>query len=440
MADDNNTDDNIFGTADKDDGISDIVDKFFDEAEETETDSGGLDQPLETEKSGHDDIVDADKGAEILSDAELGLNKESKTPEDEPKAGNDDKGNKDDADEDAKTGADEANKTPGAGDKAKTEDKSKTGEDEAGDEADRDDADKAKETDLTQSNVDSLLEGLPDTHKGEINRRLQAATDAMAPFDSPYIKQQMQQFGASPVEVSKRLVELASFAAEKPAEYLAWAATESAAPDKMEDLLQETAKLLGFKVSKLEADAEDDDLFDDPEKAQMKARIAELEAAQKGDGPTFGPDTPERKQGRTAQDQLDNFINERDASGQLVRPHFGLLQGRISAMAKTHVETNKTAVTPKELQQFYDTALQEAQSALGTPATPTPPDPSTSAATPKADVADKTKKDNAAAERAQKASKTIDGGTGQSANRQPAIAKDAPLTDVIDQLWDNMTG
>ena len=112
-----------------------------------------------------------------------------------------------------------------------------------------------------------------------------------------------------------------------------------------------------------------------------------------------------------------------------------MLKGRITEKAQAHLAATKSNVTTADLQKFYDSALEEVQTAFGV----TPTDPAnTSAATDAKAVADKAKKDNAAAERAQKASKTIDGGTGQRASRHPAIAKDAPLASVIDTLWDEL--
>lgn len=419
--------DDIFGPSAKDDGISDIVDQFFDESEEEakgEKDDGGLDRPLDDDSGEKVELVGAEEGAEILSDAELGTKK--------PKA-EESKKTKEKLDDPADAPKDKDAENAKESDPAKTDDADKGGSD-ADDPKDNTDKPKEEADDLTQADVPTLLKGLPDAAHKEVSRRLAEVDAAMKPFSTPYIQEQMKAFGASPQEVSSRLVEIATFAAEKPDEYLAWVAKESADPDKIGDLLGKAAERLGYKVTKIEAaDNEDDDLFDDPEKAELRNKVAELEGKLKGDQPSFGPDTPERRQARDAASALQTIINETGEDGQPLRPHFALLQPRIAQLAQQHVQTTQKPATAEDIARFYDEAVEEAKGAFGGGEKPA------SAASDQHSVADKAQKSNAAAEKAMKASKTLDGGSGQSAGRQPAISRDAPLGEVIDSLWEDLS-
>lgn len=396
MARDTDPDDNIFGTpAGSDTEIDDIIGKMLDDIEDEPEDGGGLETPIEEPDGSDVDVISHEDGRNILADAEIekGIKKKAKATA----AG------EQDGDEDEKPEA-----------KAKEDDK-------------------APSDDIKSADFSTLLEGLPDDRRGEVTRRLRDAESALEPFKAPYIQEQMKEWGASPQEVAGRLVELATFARQKPAEYIAWIATQSATPEKMTDLLNGAATLLGYKVVKADGDGDDDDdMFEDPEVRALREENQKLKA-QIGGGPEFGPDTPERQQTRTAQQELSAFINAVDERGAPLRPMFETLRPRIAEMAAAQQRETGKAVTTQDLQSIYDRAVDEARRAFGG----ANPGAGDSAAKPQNSVEDQAKKKADAARKAQRASKTIDG-TGQGAARHPAIRQGAPLDEVINTVWDQI--
>lgn len=409
MADYEIDDDNIFDEGElEDDGTADIIRKAYEESmKDEEDDDGGFDQPLDAKSGEEPDVVSPDKGRDLLDDAEMAKAK-GKNPESESKPA-----------EEAKS---EAEKKPDGEETG--------GKDEGKDGGDPEGANKSQPEDLKSSDLNALLDGVPDDRKGEITRRIRDAESALQPFNNPYIQAQMKQFGATPKDVASRLVDLASFASNNPSEYIAWVAKESASPEKIGEVIENAAKLLGYKLTKEGEGGDDDDMFSDPQTKALKEENDRLKAQLAGKQQAFGPDTPERMQTRTVQQQLQSFISEVDDAGQPKRPYFDHLRPRISDLATLHRNRTGQAVTTDDLQRFYDQALNEARAAFGTPATPTQQPAQGSAAQSEKPVADHIKEKAAAAERAQKASKSIDG-TGQGASRRPALSADASLDDVI---------
>ena len=396
----------IFGENDmEEDGTADLIRKAFEGEDDDDDDDGGFDQPLEG-KSEEPDVVSPEEGRDLLDDADLAKAKGKKL-DGEPTTDKDDAENTDD--------------TTGDSDKAETADDAE-GEDEK------------DPVDLSGADVASLLEGVPDDRKAELTRRFKEADEVLAPFKSPYVQEQMKQFGAKPQDVANRLVDLATFAQQKPDEYLAWAASEMAdGPDKVGEVLSAAAKLHGYKLVKDGDEDDEDDMFADEETKSLKARIRELEgqlSGKTGDAPSFGPDTPQRQQARTLQQTIHSFINETDDAGQLRRPYFEQLQPQITQKAAQHRAATGNPVTVEDLDQFYNEAVSEARAAFGAPQTPTPAPQAPSAAQNAPSVADQLKKKADAALRAQRASKSVDG-TGQGASRRPALSDDASLDDAI---------
>jgi hypothetical protein len=413
MADNDDLEDNIFDEGEPhDDGTADVIRKALDEVmpDDDKDDDAGLDLPHEEPTGEEPDVVSPDKGRDLLDDADIAKARGAK-----PKA--DDDATKKPDPKDDKPDDDAA---PGT-DAAKADDEADDGKPKAEDKA----------PDLTSAGLDALLDGVPDDRRGEISRRLSEADSAMSAFTTPYARQQLERFGAKPAEMASRLVELASFASEKPDEYLAWVAKESAASDdKIPELLSNAAKRFGLKVVPDTPEGDDEDLLADPEVAQLKREKAELERKLNGQDTNFGPDTPERRQQREVQSALQSFIAERGEDGALKRPHFSQLQARIGQIAQAHKVSTGQAVTTANLDQFYTQALQEAQAAFsqGNPA------PAPSAAQPAPPVADQ--KDNTAATaKARNASKSVDG-TGQGASRRPVLSPNAPLHEVISHFAD----
>lgn len=354
-----------------------------------EDDDGGLDQP-EIEASDDDDRVSQEQGSKIASDARLKGDKGKDKAEPKDKEA--------DEDETAET---------------KTDDKAKTADD---------DADKGEPEDLTAAPVEDLLKDVPETQRAELTRRLSDADAAMAPFRTEYMQGEMERFGANPAQVASRLADLAQFATQKPDEYIAWAATEMAAsPDKVMDVFNAAAGHLGYKVVKADGEGEgdeisgDDDLFEDPQVKALREENKRLKEAQaQQQGPSFGPDVPERQQAQQAQAALNQFVNERDpATGQPKRPLFKTLEPQIVEKAKAHRAQTGQAVTVEDLSRIYDDTVSEMQQQFGV----------TPAAQAENPVAQGTDKRAAATQRAKRASSNIDG-TGQSATRQPASGSD----------------
>lgn len=382
MADQN---DDIFEEAgDAEDETAAIIRRSLEESgwDDDEDDDAGLDQPP-AEEIDTDTSVSVEEGARLASKAKL---EGPKPKEPEAKDEGDDDTDKDDPA--AETTDDKETPAKGEGDEGA-----------------------AEPADLTASSVDDLLKGTPKAARAEITRRLSDAESALAPFQTPYMKQQMQAFGATPADAAKRLSDLASFAAEKPDEYIAWVAQEMAsAPDKIGDVLQAAAARHGYKVVKDEGE-EGDDLFDDPDLRAAKARIKELEAQVNGGGAQdFGPDAPARRAVMSAQDQLQAFQTERDETGAAKRPYFQHLQPQITAKAKAFVQANQRPVTVQDLDTFYNEAVSEMQALMGG---------GTNSAAQGDKPTAQQKQDAARVEKSKRASMTVDG-AGQGAPRHSA--------------------
>lgn len=407
MADKDQDDDNIFDEGEmEDDGTADIIRKAYEESmKDDEDDDGGFDQPLDAKTGDEPDVVSPEKGRDLLDDAEMAKAKGKTAGEDAPEEGEKPKGDdkpKDDAKPKGEDGKPAEGDDPEGG---------KDGDD--------------KPADLKGADLNALLDGVPDDRKGEISRRLGDAERVLAPFKAH--EAELKRHGQTPEGAINRLLELNTFAQSKPDEYLAWVATQTnSEPHKA---LEGAAKLLGYKLTK-DGEGDDDDMFSDPETKALKEENDRLKAQLTGKQPGFGPDTPERQQARTVQQQLQSFVSEVDEAGQLKRPFFEQLRPRISEMATAHRNSTGNPVTTDDLQRFYDQAVTEARTAFGAPSAPAPQPGQGSAAQGGKPVADQIKEKAAAAQRAQKASKSVDG-TGQGASRRPALSDDASLDDVI---------
>ncbi|SDI70403.1 hypothetical protein [Salipiger marinus] len=379
-------DDDIF--ADRDEGedeTSDVIRQALAaqgvDADDQDDDAGFDQAPIEDAPG--DDRVPQEEGSKLASDAQLK----------------------------AETGGEGKAPKP---DESKDEDAEAKAEDAADPEQTGDDA-----PDLTAAPMDQLLRDVPEASRAELTRRLSDAERIMAPFQSDYARGQMERFGSTPEQMSVRLMQLAEYASTKPDEYLAWAAQEMAAsPDKIGEVLGNAAKLHGFKLVKAEEEG-DDDIFADEETKALKRENADLKRRLEGGGPAFGPDTLQMQQQRDVQTALTSLVTERNPDGTLRRPHFRELEGHIARKAQAQRQQTQKAVTVEDIDRFYREAETEFRSMFGNPA-----------AQPQPEVAEGDKRKAAAAERAKRASTSIDG-TGQGASRRPALAADADLTDVI---------
>lgn len=256
---------------------------------------------------------------------------------------------------------------------------------------------------LEDMDVSALLDGIDDGRKAEITRRMGAASEVMSLFNGR--EEELKAHGTDAKGAMERLLYLNKFAQEKPDEYLAWVATQVS--QKPEEALDAAAAKLGFKLVKID-DIDDDDLFADPKEKKP--------AAQPGE---FGPDAPAN---RVAAD-LQRFVSEKGPDGKPVRPLFDRVGADIARMAKSHRESTGQFVTMADLQRFYDEAVTALRRDMGI-------EQPSSAAQQAPSVQDQLKAAAASAEKAARASKSIDG-TGQGTSRRPALSEDADLDEVL---------
>lgn len=419
MADED--DDDIFDEGEQDDTAAFLSKKLAEiDTDDAADDAAGLDADLDDEGDLRE-TVGAQDGAQMAADAQLKKDIGKTEPNDE---GDEEAGEKSarEADEPkspekpkGKARADEGDSAGDGNDKGETQD---------GDAPD----------DMRAAAIDTLLDGVPDDRRAEVSRRLSEAEGVLKPFQGEAVKAQLDRHGTTPQQAVERLVYLNGFAQQHPDEYLAWVANEMGGPDKASEVLGKAAERMGYKLEPVQGEG-DDDLFEDPEVARLKREVEQLRKAAKGEGPEFGPDAPERVQARTAQQELDAFVNERDETGNLVRPHFETLAPMIQQRAVQHREQTGRAVTRDDLSRFYDEALTQVQGALapGGPAGPpqAPENPAAQGARP---VAQDLKTKAAAAERARRASTPVDG-SGQGAGRRPASSgSDEDLHSLIGRL------
>lgn len=263
----------------------------------------------------------------------------------------------------------------------------------------------------------ALLEGIPDDRREALTKRIGAADEVMGLFKGR--DAELQMHGINPQQAVSRLLDINAYAMEKPAEYLAWAASEIGG-DKAQDILGQAAATLGLKLVKADEPATGEiDPFEDPEKVEMRAELARL----RGQGTTqnLGPDTPERR----ASNDLRAFVSETGPDGKPLRPLFERFQREIATRGQAHVAKTGQPLTTADLARFYDEEVEVLRSSLGIPA----PSGGLAAQTP-APVADQNAKSAADLARAKSASKNIDG-TGQGAARRPALDENADLASVI---------
>lgn len=116
------------------------------------------------------------------------------------------------------------------------------------------------------------------------------------------------------------------------------------------------AQALGIEAAKpTEAPAEqkpddDDDIFADPEVKALKKELAELKAARTAPQQPQQPQaTPEQIAQRAIwEDRIQQFANEKDASGQPVNKHFNALQREMATLATAWRQEGRT-FTVREL-------------------------------------------------------------------------------------------
>ena len=276
----------------------------------------------------------------------------------------------------------------------------------------------AAPADIKATDMEALLDGLPDDRRTEVARRMGEADQVMSIFKGR--EAELQMHGVSAHDAMARMIDLNEFAHKNPDEYIAWVAGQmnAAAPH---EIMAKAAERLGYKL--VPVDPEPDDEFADPEMKRLRAEVRELKGANKSTD--FGPDTPERQSQRQVINTLQSFIEERGADGKPLRPAFPILRDRIGQLASERRAATGKPVTTEELHGLYLAAESEARQSLGIAAV-------VSAAQPAKPVAQPLQDKAAAVAKAQIASKTIDG-SGQGAPRHPALSADASIGDIIRQ-------
>lgn len=257
--------------------------------------------------------------------------------------------------------------------------------------------------------LDVLLAGIDEAKATGIRARMAAADKVMAPFRTPAAIAELQRHGTTPEAAMNRMMELNAFAQRAPDEYLAWVATEVGNPA---EVLEKAAARLGYKIEK---ETDDEDLFQDDETKAIIEENKRLKAQLSGNAPEFGPDTAQRR----AERDVQSWATETDDRGQAKRPLIGVLASAIGQKAQAHATASGRPATLADLDRFYTEAETEARALLGVSAAP--------AAKP---VAQAKTTDAAALDKARRASKSIDG-TGQGANRRPALGPNATLDEVL---------
>ena len=261
--------------------------------------------------------------------------------------------------------------------------------------------------DAAPDDLSELLAGLDEAKREAVAGRVKAADSVLALFKGR--EADLAAYGATPESAMKDLIEINSYARKNPAEYLAWAATQFG--DGAE-LLGKAAERLGLKV--VPAQQDDEDPFEDPKIAEMRAELAAL----KGQKPQLlGPNDPVHR----AQQEIEAFAS--------ARPDFKNLGPHIAAMAQSQAQQTGKPVTLADVERFYTAAkaafgrLDGAESAA----------PVTSAAqqpAPVKSVGSKAAPGPDAIARAKAASRSLDG-SGQGAGRRPALDPNASIEDAL---------
>ncbi len=245
--------------------------------------------------------------------------------------------------------------------KAKTEDT----EGEAGSDKDGDDGDTAT--------FETVMEGLDEANRALVTDHFKDESEIKTLFESR--AEDLKKFGTTAPEAVKRLVELNDYANRNPHEYAAWVASQVNPKDPSLVLIN-AAKAIGVDLVVKPADtpvptptndtqdqddqsSDDDDLFADPEVQKVKAdnaRLqAEIDALKAGGQPQqpnqIGPDSPAARQ----EAEITAFETARGADGQLLRPHFGILQPIMVTLMQQDIAAGKQ-VSSADLGTYYDRA------------------------------------------------------------------------------------
>lgn len=270
----------------------------------------------------------------------------------------------------------------------------------------------ATDEDFATKPLDALLGSLGDKEKAEITRRVQFGDEFGALFKGR--EDELRIHGnITPAQATARLLQINEFAQKNPDEYVAWVATQMK-PDAAHTVIEGAAKKLGYK---LVPDIEAGDEFEDEATKALRLENHRLKMSQVQ---INGPDDPQITAQHAITRSIETFATERDASGALLRPHYEALKPQIAAMATARRKETGQPVTLADLDGFYRAAEADVRKSFGI-------QPTSAAQTVATVPSQETKTAASEVEKAKTASKAIDG-TGQGADRRPALSDDASLS------------
>lgn len=272
----------------------------------------------------------------------------------------------------------------------------------------------------TDEEYNAAVSALPPAIQARLTQQQTAYGEMMKPFQGR--EALLQERGVTAAQATEWLVNVEDYARRDTPGYLAWAVNEFTGKDpaKTEEVLAAAAKKLGFTVSRDVPAESDDDLFMTDREKELLAENNRLKAAQQP-AEDFGPDSAAERQRR----DVMTVISELGPDNQPVRPHFNLLMPAISGLIQQKVAATGQPATMDDVKEAYEAAeLANPQTRDAARArilaAQTPPPVQQPSGQAKA----------ASAQRAENASKIIDGG-GQGSSRPAQADADLPLEDLI---------
>lgn len=256
---------------------------------------------------------------------------------------------------------------------------------------------KAETPPAAPSDLDALLDGLPDDRKTALRDRIAQADGFTSLFAGR--EEELSRHGATPVDAVKRFLHLNEFANKRPDEYAAWVLKEVAG-DKAGELLTKAAEHLGLKVTIAQ---DEDDPFEDEEVKRLREENARLKGQKQ-----FGPDAPHVQQEQVV-DAYQAFVSEAGPDGLPLRPMWQALEAKIGQAAQAEKAKLGRNLNFDDLARIYSEQERAVLAARGFSAA----QPAPAAAPPTQTT------DAARVARAMQASKSIDG-SGPGATRTPA--------------------
>lgn len=384
--------DDAGGLPDDEDDLTSALRAEFGKLDDGDDDdgAGGFEIPLDEAAQPKSDVVDEEEGTRRLREARDGEGK---------------KGGEGDA---SKAGAGDAkpegSKAPDAAEGSKPDDEpAKPGSQPA----------------VSDDELDRALGTLPEPVRNRLAAERAEYQALTAPFRGR--EAELEARGAKSIpDAINWFLKVDDYAKRDPGGYAAWVVQQVAGNDqaRAEQMLQRAAGVLGFTVSRAQAEEDEDDPFMSEREKQLAAELREMKRGQQQTQALIGPDSPEEQNRRAVMD----VMAEVDGKGQPVRPHWAILQPQILALVTAEVQATGKPATRETLVRAYEAAElanpQTREAALARIATP--------AAQPARDVREEVKRNAAATAKAKAASTKLIDAPGPGAGRRPA-EEDADL-------------